>query len=103
MFCGRVGVMHICSLSAYDQVKKTLGIREAQVLGVLETAPIGLTGGEIAERLGRHPYVVRPRITGLVEKGLAIDTGQNRINQAGKRETVWRRWTLIGLQAEFGF
>lgn len=84
--------MHINTLAAYDAVKHTLPHREAEVLGILETASFGFTGGEIAEQLGRHPYVVRPRITGLVEKGLVLDTGQSRINRAGKRETVWRRW-----------
>ena len=84
--------LHVNSLASYDVIKQRLATREAEVLAVLETAPTGLTGGELAERLGRHPYVVRPRITGLVDKGLVIDTGQSRLNRTGKRETVWRRW-----------
>lgn len=84
--------LHVNTLASYDAVKRTLSTREREVLAVLEAVPFGLTGGELAEQLGRHPYVVRPRVTGLVKKGLVIDAGQTRMNRAGHRETVWRRW-----------
>ncbi len=84
--------LHINTLASYDAVKRTLSTREHEVLAALEAAPFGLTGGELAGVIGRHPYVIRPRVTGLVKKGLVIDAGQSRVNRAGRRETVWRRW-----------
>lgn len=95
--------LHQNSLAAYDDVKKTLPRRQAEVLAVLEQYPQGLTGEEIATLLQRHPYVVRPRLTELAAEDvkLIIDTCQTKLNSHGKRETVWRRWYPIRAQQEF--
>lgn len=94
--------LHVNSLASYDAVKPALGRRHAEVLAVLEAAPLGLTGEEIAQRIGRHPYVVRPRLTELAadDKQLVIDTGTKRLNSHGKHETVWKRWTPALVQPE---
>ena len=91
------------SLASYDEVKRSLAAREAEVLDVLHEAPLGLTGFEIAQSLNRHPYTVRPRLTGLKDHRLIIDTGQVRRNPHGKNETVWRYWPHDPHQAVFAF
>lgn len=53
---------------------RKLGARQAEVMAdLLEHGPS--TAEQIADRIGRHWYVVRPRISELKNLGLVIDTG----------------------------
>jgi predicted transcriptional regulator len=59
--------------AAYGFARK-LGARQAEVMAdLLANGPS--TAEQIAERTGRHWYVVRPRISELRNLGLVIDTG----------------------------
>lgn len=55
-----------------------------KALVVLRTA----TPDEIASRLKRHPYVVRPRVTELQKRGFITQTGETRITPAGRQAMV---------------
>ncbi len=78
------------SLTAYDEVKHTLGHRHAQVLELLATHPAGLTAREIARALGLELHCVSGRIRELVERGQAKDAGRQRQDPiSGHRGIVW--------------
>lgn len=77
------------SREAAASIADEVGIRQTEVLKalvVLRTA----TADEIAERLGRHPYVVRPRVTELQKRGLLTLTGETRATKAGRKASVVR-------------
>ena len=92
------------TLAAYHDLKVAgLAPRASEVLQVLkDVSPAGLTGYQIAVKLCRHPYVVRPRLTDMANKGLVIQTGQKRLNPNGKQEIVWVLADPQG-QKVFGF
>jgi predicted ArsR family transcriptional regulator len=48
-----------------------------------------LTSNEAAERLGRDPLSVQPRLSELVASGHIADSGQRRKNDTGKDAAVW--------------
>jgi hypothetical protein len=48
------------------------------------------TADEVAERLGRHVLMVRPRCSELVKLGLLISTGERRPSSRRMSSTVWR-------------
>lgn len=66
-----------------------IAMRGREVLGVLTNHPEGLTADEIATKLGREPYVVRPRLTELKSAGLVVAVGRRVSARTGKRITVW--------------
>lgn len=79
------------SLAAYDEICKELGPRQSEVLRVLADHPEGLCGWQVAELIGRHPYVVRPRLTDLLnhEPPLVIESDRTRVNPGGRAENIW--------------
>lgn len=59
-----------------------------QVLKVLSLGDY--TSDEIAERLKRTPFSIRPRVSQLFTKGKIADTGLRRKNESGHPATVWK-------------
>lgn len=49
----------------------------------------GATANDVADVLKWDPYVVRPRITELVQAGAVVETGERRVNRLGKLVTVY--------------
>lgn len=77
------------SLEAYDRVRDSLSARERVVmLGVFTylqvTGHVDVTGGELAEFLRLPVTSVRPRLTGLCEKGW-LHVKPIRASRAGER------------------
>lgn len=64
------------SRAAAARVDTTQG--ERLVYEAIDASPPGLTGKEIAERLGRPFNAISGRLTGLRDKGLIEDTGLRR-------------------------
>lgn len=64
-----------------------IGDRQREVLEELKLWPNGLTAWELAERLGRDVYVVRPRLTELVDRGLVAVVGK-RFHEATDRNVA---------------
>lgn len=61
-----------------------LGARQQEALDDLAANGPG-SAEDIAERIGRHWYCVRPRLTELREMGLVVDTGRRKPTQFGGR------------------
>lgn len=59
-----------------------------QVMKVLSLGDY--TSDEIAVRLKRTPFSIRPRVSQLFTQGKIADTGQRRKNESGHQATVWR-------------
>ena len=68
-----------------------LGRRQSEVLEALEAGP--QTAEQIAQRTGRHWYLVRPRLSELKTLGLATPTGATGVGALGGRVNVWRLTT----------
>lgn len=62
--------------------------KRARVLVQLARGPA--TAEQIAEALGDHWYLVRPRLSELKALGLAIETGHHGTGALGGRVNVWR-------------
>jgi hypothetical protein len=66
-----------------------LGKRQAEVRQALhQYGPA--TADEIAQRIGRHWYVTRPRLSELLALGEAVKTGERRRSAYGGQQTVYR-------------
>ena len=76
------------SLEAFERIKPTLTEREFRVFESLHDCPPGLgaTGGELAYILGLPVTSVRPRLTGLLKKGLVekTPTRNSRVRSEGR-------------------
>ncbi len=68
---------------------KVTGLR-LQALQSLTSAQPGLTGSQVAERMGAWLYSVKPRLTELQRMGLVEDSGERDKNERGRQEVVWR-------------
>ena len=79
---------------AFLAFKDKIGPREQEVLDLLKLGPS--TGFELASRLGRHPYVVRPRISALSrpdekkQRPALIEECGIKSFEDKPRETIWR-------------
>jgi hypothetical protein len=65
--------------------------RRAQVLNGFDGRPS--TSEQIAERIGIHWYLVRPRLSELQALGFVVDTGATAPSALGGRSTIWRQST----------
>jgi len=54
------------------------------------------TSDELAARIGRTPFSVRPRVSQLKAKGLVVATGERRRNISGQSASVWRAVSFFG-------
>ena len=63
--------------------------RAREVLDALRGHPGGLTADELATKMGREPYVVRPRLTELKSAGLVVTVDRRVSARTGKRIAVW--------------
>ena len=67
--------MHINSLLAFDEERKTLNVRCERILRVIQKYP-NLTDRSILIELGwSEMNMVRPRITEMIQRGLVLETG----------------------------
>ena len=68
---------------------KVTGLR-LQALQSLASAQPGLTGSQVADRMGAWLYSVKPRITELQRMGLVADSGERARNERKRQEVVWK-------------
>ncbi len=78
-------------LDAYNDLKPSLGQRQAQVLNIVRLkSGGGATLREIADELHLELSSVSGRVRELVQKGRLIHSGRTRMNlRSGKPMTVW--------------
>lgn len=75
---------------SWDRIQSVLSERQAEVYQLLRAAPAGLTAWQIAHKLDRPVYVVRPRLTEL-KKGVFVHAIGKRFFDGTKRlEAVWK-------------
>lgn len=75
-------------LAAEAYYDKARGRRRAILGSLLDDGPG--TAEEIAERLGWHWYLVRPRLSELSRLGLARDSGERGTGAFGGKTVRWR-------------
>ena len=68
---------------------KVTGLR-LQALQSLASAQPGLTGSQVADRMGAWLYSVKPRLTELQRMGLVEDSGERAKNERKRQEVVWK-------------
>lgn len=84
---GDSGVGRDAALMAAKHVKG----RRALVLQGLEQGPG--TSEQVAERIGLHWYLTRPRLSDLKALGQVIETGERGRGALGGPSTIWRLTT----------
>ena len=75
---------------SHEAIVSSLGEKQREVYGVYVFSPHPLGPWEVADTLNKHVYVVRPRITELVELGVIEEAGTRFETRSGKRETTYR-------------
>lgn len=75
---------------SYQKVKPELYGRRAEVFMALSNHPEGLTGREIANRIGIEKYQVLPRVTELRDLGMVEECGVRYDDIVDRNVTVWR-------------
>lgn len=78
------------SAEAAAELAPSLGRLQRLVTeAIAEAGPHGRSGNEIAERTGINRYTVRARTAELRKKQVIGDSGVRRLNDSGRRATVW--------------
>lgn len=76
-------------LAAHGAAFSAADVRN-EVLRAIERAGVeGLTADEAAAKVHRSILTVRPRVSELKLYGLIKDSGRTRLNDSGRRATVW--------------
>lgn len=75
------------SREAARSIDAEVGIRQLEVLRALVVLREA-TANEIADRIGREWYVVRPRLSGMQIRGFVCQTGERRSTPTGRRAAV---------------
>jgi predicted ArsR family transcriptional regulator len=75
------------SKAAAHSIAAEIGARHLEVLKALVVLREA-TADEIASRIDRHPYVVRPRATELQKRGFITQTGDTRMTPTGRQANV---------------
>ena len=68
---------------------KVTGLR-FKALTALRDAPAGLTGSQVAQKMGAWIYSVKPRLTELDRMRLVEDSQRREKNDRGRKEVVWQ-------------
>jgi predicted transcriptional regulator len=68
---------------------KVTGLR-LKALESLASAQSGLTGSQVADKMGAWLYSVKPRLTELDRMGLIEDSERREKNDRGRQEIVWQ-------------
>ena len=68
---------------------KLSGLR-LKALQSLASAQSGLTGSQVADKMGAWLYSVKPRLTELDRMGLIEDSERREKNDRGRQEIVWQ-------------
>ncbi len=86
LFTPRAHPIADTSRLAYERLLPTLNQKEYAVLLALcdHAGPAGLTGGELALAMGWDKCSVRPRLTGLHDKGLVERLAPRRSHARGE-------------------
>jgi hypothetical protein len=74
---------------SYRKSSDQIGPRQQEVFDLLMTEPRGLTAWELAAKIGRQIYVVRPRITEFAGMGKVVPNGVRYHAPTDRNETVW--------------
>jgi predicted ArsR family transcriptional regulator len=78
------------SIEAADDIAPKLGRLQHQVVTAIQSArENGLTGDEVAARMGVERWSVRPRTSELRRKGVIRDSGRRRPNASGRSAIIW--------------
>lgn len=80
---------------SWTETQADLGTRRRDVLDLFFERKDGWTAWEVAERLERPVYVVRPRISELSKLGLLVPVGKKRSRFTGKLEALWRSSSYV--------
>lgn len=76
------------SKAVLDGMDEKMTVTQTRIMKLLDCYPEGLTGSEVAFRIGLGLLSARPPITILKRAGKVFDTGLRRKNQWGKMEAV---------------
>ncbi len=78
------------SREAADFIKVNLtGLRKKVLEAIKSAGKKGLTGSEVAEKIGAWDYSAKPRCTELAEAGYIMASQNMRENTRGRKEIVW--------------
>lgn len=79
------------SRDAAENIEPRAGTLRAKVLAYLrDRGGNGATDLEMQDALGLGGSTQRPRRVKLVELGLAVDSGDVRVTESGRKAVVWR-------------
>jgi len=81
---------HRNSIASANETNKNLGRLHKQILIELYKEPKGLIGSELSNILKVSILTIRPRTTELKLQGLIFDTNEDRKNDGGKQETIYK-------------
>jgi len=80
------------SLESYEDIRKKLSGRAAEILARIEESAWGLPAFEIAHLVNRPKPWVMPDITHLKKLGLVLKSSERlRDPDTGKRGIIWKR------------
>lgn len=82
-------IMQTTSLEAYEEVKKTLGKRQARVFNLLYYSD-PTTNSELAAQLGWPINTVTPRVFELRGKGFVKEDCRRKCAITGRTAITWR-------------
>lgn len=74
---------------SFDKIRPTLGDRQWEVFSLVAYHSSGLSAWEVASKLNRPVYVVRPRLTELRKLGLLSVSGLKYHPETDRRESIW--------------
>ena len=78
------------SLEAYEEVKKSLGRRQARVLIMLDHSPKAMTNSEMARLFDWPINTITPRVFELRQLGLVKEHEKRKCNVTGRTVIAWR-------------
>lgn len=74
---------------SYERILPETADRRREVLDLLRANPGGLTADELARKLCRQSYRIRPRVTELYKAGLVVAIGKRVSEDSGRMIAVW--------------
>ncbi len=75
--------------AAESMTEAAASIRALAFALVKESGPNGMTGDDVADRLGLHVAQVRSRLSELHAASRIVESGRTRLGKSGRQTTVW--------------
>jgi len=85
-----MGTMQTTSLEAYNEIRKTLGNKQAEIFNVLLQNGKSMTNSELAKKLEWSINTVTPRIFELRGLNLVTEDTKRPCLITGRRAIAWR-------------